>query len=299
MPEPIRRPMLAGEPPDDLSALRYPIYVTPKLDGIRCTVITGRAMTRSLKPLPNDYVRLKLEDELGINGLDGELVLGQGTEQDFGDVQSAFMRKRGQPRFTYVIFDTWIKDGGYLDRVAHLRGYELPEWAVILEPVQVLNEDELAHAVAMHLASGYEGTMLRSGAGPYKQGRSTTNEGYLLKLKEFVDAEAVVIGMEEMLRNQNAPTTNALGLQERSSHKKGMARAGTMGKLVCRRPDGVEFRIGSGFTQAQRDELWQLGERLNGRLVKYRFQKRGAKVKPRIPTFIGFRHADDTDTDLM
>ena len=46
----ITKPMLAGkcERPD---ALNFPVLATPKLDGIRCLKIGGRALTRSFKPI--------------------------------------------------------------------------------------------------------------------------------------------------------------------------------------------------------------------------------------------------------
>ena len=38
---------------------------------------------------------------------------------------------------------------------------------------------------------------------PYKQGRSTVREGYLLKVKTFLDDEATVVRFEERMHNGN------------------------------------------------------------------------------------------------
>jgi len=39
------------------STIKYPCIVSPKLDGIRCIIINGVAMSRSLKPIRNEYVQ--------------------------------------------------------------------------------------------------------------------------------------------------------------------------------------------------------------------------------------------------
>jgi DNA ligase-1 len=49
------KPMLAS--PADMSKLRFPLWLSPKLDGIRALVINGVVMSRSLKPIPNQHVQ--------------------------------------------------------------------------------------------------------------------------------------------------------------------------------------------------------------------------------------------------
>ncbi|MFM7851045.1 MAG: hypothetical protein ACKO96_03815, partial [Flammeovirgaceae bacterium] len=61
------------------------------------------------------------------------------------------------------------------------------------------------------LERGYEGVMIRGLHGPYKQGRATLKQGWLMKLKEFDDDEAVIIGYEEKMKNNNAAQVNELG----------------------------------------------------------------------------------------
>ena len=56
---------------------------------------------------------------------------------------------------------------------------------------------------------------------------------------------------------------------------------------------GVEFRIGTGFDQADRDSLWRAEGGVLGRIVKYKFFPVGVKEKPRHPVFLGFRDKRD------
>src|SRR6185312_4948109 len=65
------------------------------------------------------------------------------------------------------------------------------------------------------LAEGYEGIMVRDPAGLYKQGRSTVAEGGLLKVKQFLDAEATIIGFEEQMHNDNPRRAAAHGRARR------------------------------------------------------------------------------------
>lgn len=282
------RPMLAGTC-RDRAALRYPVWATPKLDGIRCVIRNGEALTRSLKPVPNRFIAAKLR---GLPDFDGELTCGDNFQQS----TSAIMSEDGEPDFTYTIFDIVRPTLGYLDRMALLRHAHKAfadnhlSW---LLPVQCADANGLDVVVENHLAAGYEGTMLRSGDGPYKYGRSTEKEGYLLKLKPMEDAEATITGFEEQEHNTNTATRNALGRLERTSHKAGKVGKDTLGLLVVTNKQFGEFRVGTGFDDALRAKIWADRGSYVGRTIKFRYQNFGIKDKPRIPVFLGFR--DDRD----
>jgi DNA ligase-1 len=285
--------MLAGKL-ESIADVRFPAYATPKLDGIRCLIVrcpdgASVAVSRKLKLIPNYHVSMALQ--ACPIGLDGELMVPGATH--FGQVTSAIMAHEGQPTFEYHVFDHFNHDGGYLERVLSLELLGLPDFVRVLTPTVVRSVEELDALNGKYLAAGYEGVMLRSADGPYKHGRSTLREGYLLKLKPWDDAEAEVVGFEERMENTNPQERDELGLAKRSSAKAGQVASGVLGALILRRPDGVEFNVGSGFDDADRERLWADRDALIGRLVKYRFQPTGGKNKPRIPTFLGFRHEND------
>jgi DNA ligase 1 len=292
----ITKPMLAKDA--DLAKLRYPLLATPKLDGIRCLLIGGKALTRSFKPVPNDHIRghiesimLDLADEL-----DGEIMVRGRT---FNELSGDVRRSDGAPDFYYAVFDYIRTKGGlgapYHARMTNLAGAELPDFCKKIFPIEVKDAAELAAFEARCIADGYEGVMVRDPNGPYKCGRSSVNEGYLLKVKQFADEEASVIAAEEMMHNDNVAGKDAFGRTERSTHAENMRPAGCLGKLVCRRDDGTEFEIGTGFTQEERDRYWAKRGNLIGKRVKFKHQPSGAKTggKPRFPVFLGWR--DDWD----
>jgi DNA ligase 1 len=154
--------------------------------------------------------------------------------------------------------------------------------------------DALDAFEAKQLERGLEGVILRAPNGPYKFGRSSTNEGTLLKLKRFEDSEATIIGVEELLSNQNDAMTNALGHTERSSHKANMKPMGTMGALNVRDlKTKVEFSIGTGFDADTREKFWRHRKDAIGKLVKYKYFAGGSKDKPRFPVYLGMRDKRD------
>lgn len=289
------KPMLSGKI-ESIDEVRFPVYCTPKLDGIRCLIVDGVAVSRKLKPIPNAYIRDWL---VGVpNGLDGELML-RGAK-NFGEVSSAVMGREGKPDFEFCVFDLIDPNEPYLKRVEAAEllvfGEQLKrndDRIKLLTPAPIMDAAALAQYETWALGEGYEGVMLRSADGPYKFGRSTVREGHLLKLKRFEDAEATVIGYEELLRNENELGKDELGHAKRSKAKAGMVPGGTLGKLLVRRADGVEFAIGSGFDDAGRAKAWAERDSLAGRLVKYKHLPHGAQEAPRHPIFLGFRHEDD------
>lgn len=290
------KPMLAAA--TDGKDLLYPVLVSPKLDGIRCIVQDGVALSRSLKPIPNRYVQ-NLIGRTSLNGLDGELIVGADRGPGvFARSSSGIMTIEGEPDFRFHVFDdqaTPLSDPfKYRFESATKRCKNVKHRLIPVPHIIIANERALLKHEAIYLAEGYEGIMIRSVNGPYKYGRSTLKEGYLLKLKRFIDSEAVVIGMTQLMHNANEAETNELGYKERSSKKGGKVPLELMGALQVRDlKTKVEFEIGTGFDLDQRRLLWLHGKKVNGRIAKYKSQPVGVKDKPRFPVFLGWRDERD------
>jgi DNA ligase-1 len=143
------------------------------------------------------------------------------------------------------------------------------------------------------LELGYEGLILRDPRAPYKMGRSTVKEGYLLKLKRFMDAEATIVDCFEREHNGNEAKTDELGRTKRSSHKSGKTGRGDLGGFVLRTSEGVQFSCGTGFSDAERAEYWANRDQVVGRIAKYKYFPVGVKDAPRHPVFLGWRDERD------
>lgn len=286
------KPLLAGK--FDASKQRFPVLASAKLDGVRCIIIDGVAMSRSLKPIPNAHVQ-KMIGKAKYNGLDGELMVGfVGGKDVYRTTVSAVMSEDGAPNFTFWVFDTYLSQKGYSTRLEWVKKFDGENCIKVLPHTMIKDMDALDKFETKQLNNGLEGVILRAPDGIYKCGRSSTNEGILLKLKRFEDSEAEIIGVEELLSNQNDATINKLGHTERSSHKANMVPLGTMGALNVRDlKSKVEFSIGTGFDAATRDEFWRGRKCVIGKIVKYKYFAGGSKDKPRFPVFLGFRDKRD------
>lgn len=284
----------------DLNNLSFPYMLTPKLDGMRCIVFNGAALTSSMKPIPNKWIQ-ECIGRPEYNGLDGELIVGEPTATDvFKQSVSGCRRVEGKPDFTFHVFDLHDVAEPAIMRYAALREHVAGlQHVSVIGASQCNSREELDAALTLRLDEGYEGVMLRSPGSPYKSGRSTVRENYLLKVKPFEDAEAVVIGMTEACTNTNPKKVNELGRSQRSSAQAGKVAKGTMGTLVMRavngRYAGVEFEIGTGFTEKQRAEAWAAGAALAGSYVTFKYQTVGNYEKPRLPVFKAYRPADEVE----
>lgn len=293
------RPMLACATPKELSQIKFPCYASVKLDGLRALVVNGQVVSRTLKPIRNQYIRSFLNDQ-NLNGLDGELIVGDPTAKDcFRSSTSGVMSEDGQPEFAYYTFDHWYLPGPFSSRLKQAQALietHASRDHVFLHPhVLVQSLEQLLEMEEDALALGYEGLITRHPGAEYKYGRSTAKEQGMLKVKRTIDAEAVIVGFQELLHNGNVATTDNLGLTERSSHRENKVGLNMLGAFVCQTlPDqNVEFAIGTGFTAAERQQYWDIKDQLIGKLVKYKYFPVGVKDKPRHPVFLGFRDPDD------
>lgn len=285
------KPMLAA-PVTDIELLSYPVLASPKLDGIRCVVIDGVAYSRSLKPIPNKEIQAFFASG-EYDGFDGELIAGPHNAPDvFNRSTRLVMKRDAVDDWAFYVFD-WIQGGITIERMGLV---ESLEWSPHVRPViqtTLRDTEALREYERVSLSQGFEGVMIRSMGGEYKHGRSTLKEGLLLKLKRFSDDEAMIIGVECLMQNKNIAGVNELGYIERSNDMRGLVPVDALGALIVRRADGVEFKIGSGFTESQRYNLWQNQDEILGKIVTYKHFEVGAKDKPRFPIFKGFRDEKD------
>lgn len=290
------KPMLAVDC-GPLESLRFPLLASTKLDGVRAVISADCVLSRSLKPIPNRKVQELLKG-LPV-GLDGELIAGDPTAPDaYRKTVSMVMSEDADiTGLKYHVFDIQ-KDGvDYVHRQyaaeRATEGFPGLEW---VKQLVIWDLQQLEVFESWCIEKGYEGVILRAPDSPYKHGRSTRKEGYLLKLKRFQDGEAEVTGVTELMHNGNEAKINELGRTARSSHKAGKIPSGMLGTLVVKdTKTGVTFEIGTGFTQEERVKLWANGQgwTLAGRLAKYKHFPVGAKDKPRHPVFLGWRDKRD------
>jgi DNA ligase-1 len=291
-------PMLA-EDMTDVKKCSWPKLASLKLDGYRTLSVNGVAMSRNLKPVVNEYIQTILGKKK-LHGLDGEITVGPPNDGNvIGRTASGLKRVNGFPDFIFWVFDDFTahghdfnyRTGRAEDRVDDAKNPR----------IRYLSHDLIHSAAGLRdyeaqaLANGYEGVMLRCPNGPYKFGRSTEREGFLLKVKRFIDGEARVTGIEQGNVNNNPLEKDALGHAKRSTHKANMVPSGMLGTILGTDiHTGQPLRIAPGrMSHDDRAHYLAHPEELVGQAVKYKAFDYGTKDVDRFMTFQRILSADD------
>ena len=225
------------------------VFIQPKLDGVRCIFTKDGAFSRTGKQFKNvAHLEYDLKDffkQYPHMILDGELY-NHALKDDFEKIISLVRktkpteddRRDAQHLVQYHVYD-WIpsddfvtKDITYEHRYDWLRN-NLPiarsMTLIASTTVDSIEEAKMLHDV--HLAQGYEGSMLRTN-GFYEQKRSYN----LQKFKDFHDTEATIVGYEA---------------------GKGK-REGTLGKFFMQDDEGNQFGCPPGKGYSYKDLAFML-----------------------------------------
>lgn len=290
------KPMLAldYDKADVVFRGKWKFMISPKIDGVRCIVKDGVAYTRTGKVHRNKYIQERVKELPQGYIFDGELIVGKIEKgKKFSSMTEGLQKICGKPDFVFCIFDI-VSSSPHYKRYTKLVEMDnsLPEYCYVVEKFTIHTEEELNKRTEYYLDLGYEGAMLNEYDAPYKHGRAGKTHKELIKVKTFSDAEALVIGYTELENNLNPLEYDELGKAKRSTSMAGKVKAGLLGSLRLRTPEGVEFSC-AGFTDDEKAEFWAKRDYLEGMWVKYKYFKIGADEKPRFPTFLGFRDKND------
>lgn len=291
------KPLLAATYKDGVE-IPFPVIASPKIDGFRCLTPNKElgiydTSTRALKPIKATYVRFKTRD---FPGLDGEVVCGDPLDPLTWDrTKSQLTTKEAKPDFTLYAFDLTSvpPETPFFERQEELlrlvSGF--PPHIVALDQFIIRDLGGLISYEEYCVSLGWEGTMYRRFTGPYKYGRSTLNESYLVKWKRMERAVAEIIGFVEAEKNENEATINELGHTARSTSKDGKTKKDTLGAFVCQAKEwDVTFNIGTGegLTAELRKQIWDDQAAFKHKKIFFDYQIAGSKDRPRIPSFKGF-----------
>ena len=286
--------------PNYFKELKFPLLVSPKLDGIRCIVKNRTAYSRTFKELPNEA----LQSQIYIDGdfeLDGELIEGDPTASDVYNKTLSVVMSGDKPinNLRYFVFDDpslSMKDETFIDRLISVKrnaGIIASPFIKFLEHTWIDNLDDLLEFELRQLQLGYEGIMMKCPYGRYKHGRGTWKEGLIYKLKRFQDDEAIIVDFGEMMHNTNEGIRNELGYIERSDTKDAKEGSGMVGKFICEF-NGELIEVAAGqFSHDERKLIWNQKDQLVGAVIKFRHFTIGVKDKPRFPRAVGFRDKMD------
>ncbi len=254
---------------------------SPKLDGYRCLAIIHDGdvtlHTRNgdtYENFPQIKETLSKLCPKGKHILDGEIM-----SDSFQSMQkSAFASKRGTTvgDVKYHVFDKipveeWETDTfttKALERYRLLNKWfrSLPKQnkVVLVGRTTVLTNLDIQKLERNYIQQGYEGIMINPDI-PYYKGRKSNG---MLKFKTMHTMDCKVIAMKE---------------------GKGKLE-GSLGCLVVEQENGVSCEVGSGFSEEERDRIWETPVSVEGRIIEVKYQDlTEGENRMRFPIFIRWR----------
>lgn len=251
--------LLAQNYQDHIDVKQY--WVSEKLDGVRAYWDGKQLISRggNIIAAPGWFT-----EGFPAQPLDGELWF---TRQQFEHILSIVSKQ--QPissewqQLRYYIFELPGAAGTFTERVDAMQALVQQQNSPYLQAVKqfrVADRAELFALLQQLEQAGAEGLMLHHQDALYKTGRSSD----LLKLKSYQDTEATVIG-----------------------YRPGKGKyQGMVGALIVRTPEGLEFAIGSGLTDALRQTPPAIGIE-----ITYRYNGYTSNGIPRFARFLRVRQA--------
>lgn len=233
-------------------------WLSEKLDGVRAYWDGRQFVSRQGNTFhAPDWFVAGLPD----TPLDGELWLARKSFQRTVSIVRRQDKSEHWRELQYVVFDLPAVTAPFEERLAALAdclSTRRLEFATALEHQPCQGLEHLREELQRIEAIGGEGLMLRQPGSRYEPGRSTT----LLKVKTFHDADARVM-----------------------EHLPGAGRhKGRLGALAVELPDGTMFSVGTGFSDAQRENPPPVGS-----LITFRYQELSDRGVPRFPSFVRLR----------
>lgn len=237
--------------------------MSEKLDGVRGYWDGESLWSKNGKPFypPAEFVR-----SFPPFPLEGELWAGRGRFEKTVSIVTTEQPHAGWLQLKFAVFDVPQATGGFVERIEIARRWlaEHPTESMFIIPqIPVRDQLQLERELQLIEQLGGEGLMVRKPDALYVAGRSAE----ILKLKSYQDAEAVVV-----------------------AHLSGQGRnAGRLGALLVETNDGLQFRLGTGFTDADRDSPPPVGA-----VVTFKYYGTYRSGLPKFPVFLRLR----TDRNL-
>lgn len=270
-------PMLASDYLKQGHKIKYPCWISPKLDGVRCLAIRHEdrveLKSRGGKEYFVPHIQQQLLSVMEVGDIwDGELYKhGLYLEEIVSAVKKP---NANTPSLEFLIFDV-VNKQVYSDRLVEmqrLRRHVLfdTESVSVLQFAEVENEQHMKEVHKVYVEHGYEGLCLRNFNGKYESGKRSTD---LQKYKEMQDVECKIVGVSED-RNGNAVFT------------------------VYDKVADAQFTVTYGDFEQRKYQL-DHPEEFIGKWLTVKFQSRYRDSKlPQFPVGLAIRECDDKGNPL-
>lgn len=299
-------PILAPNESVDLSTVKYPLFASNKLDGIRCIFYKGEILSRSLKPIVSPTLNLEFENlrKFSLENnliLDGEIYSYALTFQEITSLVMTKNQALNIPKhLKFFCFDC-IKDEAFCEpfRLRYKRLELLAQDCkddryAIVHQYLIHTKEEVKYQFDKALQSKVEGLILRSLDGHYKFGRGTIKEGIIYKVKPFVTFDAQITGVVQSteVREGAEKKINELG-RSVTSKKKDDRVLIEKASAFWIEYEGKPLKVTLAMTDEEKEEVWRTRDQQIGKWIEFKGMLIGAKDLPRHPVMLRYRKDKD------
>lgn len=241
---------------DNIKVKEY--WISEKLDGIRARWTGSELITRKGNRIhaPSWFIK-----DFGKQVLDGELWLARNSFERTTSIVLRDIPTEDWKHIKFMLFDLPLHKGDFTRRLSDLETIvddSTSPYLFVIPHFRLADKDQLMAKLDEVVAQGAEGLMLHHQRATYQNGRSAN----LLKLKKHQDGEATVV-----------------------AHLPGKGKyQGMLGAILVELDSGLQFKIGSGFSDLQRQNPPQIGTTITFKHYGYT-----AKGIPRFASFLRIR----------
>lgn len=234
-------------------------WISEKLDGVRGYWDGKQLISRQGNPFsaPTWFTK-----DFPNVALDGELWIARGKfEKISAIVRTHAGRGNDWQTISFMIFDLPNSKATFTQRLSEIRklvGNSASPYLKMIKQYKLTTQKQLQNKLNKVIEAGGEGLMLHHINAYYQVKRNQD----LMKLKRFDDAEAVVLSQ----------------IAGKGKH------TGRMGALVIQTSEGITFKIGTGFSDKERESPPEVGD-----IITYRYTGKTSNGVPRFASFLRIR----------
>lgn len=232
-------------------------FMSEKLDGVRGFWNGRKLLSKKMNKFATPSWFIK---DFPPFELDGELYTQRNDFENIVSITAKSAPSDEWKRVKFYIFDIPKMDANFSIKYEKMKQIAKNSPFIEVIPQFVAkNNDDVMKFFNKITSGGGEGVVVREPNLIYENGRSSR----ILKIKKFKDAECIVVAIN-----------------------KGKGKfSGKMGSLDCKMPNGEIFKIGSGFSDIERENPPKIGT-----IITYKYQNLTNRNKPRFPVFLRIRN---------
>ena len=267
-------PMLAHQYENKKKEIKFPCFVQPKLDGVRCVVVNNKLYSRNGNRFPE---LPHIENELSLLNkdnliLDGELYTDDINFEKIVGLVKKFKKseedEKNSEKIYLNVFDYIDHKLPYEQRMKNLDNFfeknKNMKYIKQVKTEECKNQEAIYDFLEKYTKEGYEGVIIRNKKGNYEENSRSVN---LQKLKKFIDEEFEII-------DYTTPDTGK--------------EVGCV-IWICKTKDGKKFNVRPSGNYQERKNLYKNAKKFIGKMLTVRYQELTNGKVPRFPVGVAIR----------